>query len=260
MVAVKMSVAPERVVHAALYGNIQILRSWFLFAGGSPNAECEFFRSWSPCWDEHDEDEGDGIFRGRLIHCALYPLGTYRSDRSDLIRFLVSRGAEVNVSTCSKHTPLHFCEFPGELEVLLDAGADINARGQSGITPLHNLSTTPHSLEIMKVLVRRGADVFLEDVHGRNALYFARRNVDGFNDADMHVKTELADFLEKVMAAGTWTKYSNAPRVELVRLRALCARGRAAPPRELERLFDVAALPNEVFWTVISFWRSSRDD
>ena len=138
--------------------------------------------------------------------------------------------------------------------MLLDAGADINARGQSGITPLHIFSTGFHSLEIMKVIVRRGADVFLENVHGRNALGFARVN------ADMTEGTEHVDFLEKVMAAGTWTKYSNAPRVELVRLRALCARGRAAPPRELERLFDVAALPNEVFWTVISFWRSSRDD
>lgn len=106
----------------------------------------------------------------------------------------------------------------------------------------------------MKVLVRRGADVFLEEVLGRNVLNFARLHV------HLTEGTEHIDFLEKVMAAGNWTKYSNVPRVELVRLRALCARGRAAPPRELERLFDVAALPNEVFWNVISFWRSSRDD
>ena len=71
------------------------------------------------------------------------------------------------------------------------------------------------------------------------------------------------------MAAGGWKPYSNAPRVELVQLRELCERDRASPssspstpPPEsiLERLFDVAALPKEVFWHVISFWRSSRDD
>jgi hypothetical protein len=64
------------------------------------------------------------------------------------------------------------------------------------------------------------------------------------------------------MAAGGWKPYSNAPRVELVQLRDLCERDRATPPPDsiLERLFDVAALPKEVFWHVISFWRSSRDD
>lgn len=138
--------------------------------------------------------------------------------------------------------------------MLLDAGADINARGRSGATALHLLSTHDSPLAFMKVLVRRGADVFLEEVLGRNVLNFARLHV------HLTEGTEHIDFLEKVMAAGNWTKYSNVPRVELVRLRALCARGRAAPPRELERLFDVAALPNEVFWNVISFWRSSRDD
>ena len=39
-----------------------------------------------------------------------------------------------------------------------------------------------------------------------------------------------ADFLAAVKSAGGWKQYWRAPRIELVRLRSLCDRGRAAPP------------------------------
>ena len=80
--------------------------------------------------------------------------------------------------------------------------------------------------------------------------------------------------MREIRAAGSWKAYARQPRVELVRLRSLCARGRATPPPELERLFDCPSsattktpkaaraarpLPKEVFWLVLSFWRSSRD-
>ena len=89
-------------------------------------------------------------------------------------------------------------------------------------------------------------------------------------------------FMRDLTAAGSWKAYARAPRVELVRLRSLCDRGRATPPHAasgmqtlsvaemviFERLFAFpsspttktkASLPNEVFWQILSFWRSSRD-
>ena len=57
------------------------------------------------------------------------------------------------------------------------------------------------------------------------------------------------------------------PRVELARLRLLCGRGRATPLADpaLARLFGAPdesthAVPKEVFWHVLAYWRSSRDD
>ena len=58
------------------------------------------------------------------------------------------------------------------------------------------------------------------------------------------------------------------PHVELARLRLLCARGRATPLADpaLARLFfgapdeSMRAIPKEVFWHVLAYWRSSRDD
>lgn len=93
------------------------------------------------------------------------------------------------------------------------------------------------------------------------------------------VKPGVAEFLEGVDAAGSYAAYVRAPRVDLVRLRTLCARGRAAPPRDrvLERLFCGPAkaetgarrasktassrrpLPNEVFWLILGFWRTRRE-
>jgi hypothetical protein len=76
-----------------------------------------------------------------------------------------------------------------------------------------------------------------------------------------------------VLAAGSYRSYLKEPRVELVRLRLLCARGRATPPADpvLQRIFGApgastkrapmraAPLPNEVVWHIFSFWRSGRD-
>ena len=93
---------------------------------------------------------------------------------------------------------------------------------------------------------------------------------------------ETARLLEAVDSAGGWRRYTRAPRVELVRLRLLCDRGRATPPSAasaklrtltetiiLERLFGTRTsstrggasgrVPNEVFWLIFGFWRSSRD-
>ena len=84
----------------------------------------------------------------------------------------------------------------------------------------------------------------------------------------------LVQFLARVRAAesGAESCYVRAPREDLLTLRALCTRGRATPPSPsilLKRLFGVpssstgpapSALPDDIFWIVLSFWRTSRDD
>jgi len=81
--------------------------------------------------------------------------------------------------------------------------------------------------------------------------------------------------LRDVRLAGGWKRYVNAPRKDMLVLRELCARGRAAPPSALAALFcttgsgplrprtrrnpRVARLPTPIFWHVLSYWRSDRD-
>jgi ankyrin repeat protein len=61
----------------------------------------------------------------------------------EIVKYLISQGAEVNVRDHADTTPLHFAaanHFPNALEVvkmLVAAGADINAESRSLGTPLH---------------------------------------------------------------------------------------------------------------------------
>ncbi len=52
-----------------------------------------------------------------------------------------------------------------EVERLLDAGADVNARDGSGFTALH-LAAHNHRTEVAEVLLQRGADLDAHSAHG----------------------------------------------------------------------------------------------
>ena len=69
--------------------------------------------------------------------------------------------------------------------------------------------------------------------------------------------------LADVRAAGSFKRYVNSPRLDVVVLQALCARGRAAPPPVLARLFPTSTrsqlVPREISWRILSFWRTDRD-
>ncbi len=62
-------------------------------------------------------------------------------------------------------------------------------------------------------------------------------------------------------ASGSWKRYANEPRVQLVVLRKLTERGRAKVPRyhNMHTLFAGRTLPDVIFWKVLEFWRTDRD-
>ena len=210
-----------------------------------------------------------------LLHMALYGDQNRRRNRSEIVHLLTSFGADVSVRRDDDGMmPIHLCSDPSEASLLLDLGADVDARTDDGRTALY-WCILGKRLECARSLVRRGADVKLTaDDDGWDAFEEARE--EGTYDQC------LADFISAVRAAGGWQTYIRAPRIELVRLRLLCARGRARPPiarRDpiLARLFSAAPsssstpkrlasrqlhrpIPNEVFWHILSYWRTSRDD
>ena len=80
------------------------------------------------------------------------------------------------------------------------------------------------------------------------------------------VEGALALFRDYRAAGGTWKRYANEPRKQLLVLRRLVERGRARPPRRSRRAEALAGLfgrdgllPDVLFWKVLAFWRSSRD-
>ena len=166
----------------------------------------------------------------------------------------------------------------GIVRMLLAHGAAVDARvTEIQTTPLHLAATTSGfiSLDVPKELLKHGASLDAVDAEGRSAEDFARLvlNKPIYTRDDIPenphahrrpgaVEAFLA-LLAGVRAAGSWKRYANAPRLDVVVLQALCAKGRASPPAVLARIFPTSTrsqlVPREIFWRILQFWRTDRD-
>jgi ankyrin repeat protein len=95
------------------------------------------------------------------------------------VDLLLKNGAQINTTTFkSKRTPLHsacMCLEPSAAKVvqlLLEKGADIDARDEDGFTPLH-ISVIHGNLRTLKLLLREKAQVNLCDKNGATCLHHA---------------------------------------------------------------------------------------
>jgi ankyrin repeat protein len=110
--------------------------------------------------------------------------------RREAAELLLARGGEVNTPAhhefhvTSLHAALASPE-PGFAAVLIAAGADVNARQQRGMTPLHE---TAHSgyLDLTRLLLENGADPTLRNDAGQMPAEIARSRG----------HTEVAELLE----------------------------------------------------------------
>ncbi len=97
----------------------------------------------------------------------------------DIARFLIENGAEVNSPSRNdqKVTPLHSAAASRSLDIaglLLDHGADPDARQEGDFTPLHEAAANGQ-LELVSLLLAHGADINLSQKPGQTALTFAQK-------------------------------------------------------------------------------------
>ena len=210
-----------------------------------------------------------------------YLQGQARSRSALLIRFLVEKGAPVDLRVTAS-------------EVRLGVGA----------TPLMVAVAESAPVVYLRELLRLGADLSATNEEGDSALSLAQSAINApdaigttpaARQAGVIAKQAALIFITDVSRAGTYKRYINEPRKRLLVLRKLVERGRATAPRARppfeaagryagpragmvfttrdgatgyyrdaaayvpERLFCASTLPDVLFWKVLSFWRTSRD-
>lgn len=105
------------------------------------------------------------------------PLCFVSKCRYDLVKLLVENGADVNLQSDERISPLHWAvEYDNEeiVEYLLSKGADINSRDHSYETPLHWAGWTGHH-KSARLLLACGANPLVENGGGFTPLDLARR-------------------------------------------------------------------------------------
>ena len=183
-------------------------------------------------------------------------------ERLELIRYLISRGADPNIATSDGCTPLHLlAEMRSSgyfrfivANLLCDAGANLEACPAAdgtlvrGYTPLAAFLANYHedNVDYLRLLLRRGASLDFPAVQQawrgiiRNtAEEFLRAQLLWFASTSCSVtsSSEKARYTQRieeklrlvtaVRAAGSWKSYLRTPHKSLLRLRSLLARDRA---------------------------------
>lgn len=92
--------------------------------------------------------------------------------------------SDINVTDSYGNTPLHRAVRDGNMELvelLLNAGADVNAANHGGDTPLHIVANNEGGVTFIEALLNAGAEVNVANNLGHTPLYISARphNVEG---------------------------------------------------------------------------------
>ena len=134
----------------------------------------------TPLWVAVRFDRPDGV--GELLKLGAKPdvggrdtdtpllVGTFEGiARTRIVEQLIAGGADVNATSKRyKKTPLHYAVSSSRLEtvkLLLNSGADVNARSSSGDTPLQS-AVIKGNTPILDLLLASGADPELRNASG----------------------------------------------------------------------------------------------
>ena len=213
----------------------------------------------------HYAVRGGCLLRGRQYHTLI---SSAQKSQLEIVRILLEAGALVDQRTCPNErkadTPLMLAVTENVftslevVKILLKYDADVCAVNNSGLTASAHgriFIDRTYPSQGMRTSTVWNDPYTRPDVSPPAAHYWRLSGL-------VEDKLEL---LADVRAAGSWKRFANAPRRELLVLRKLVERGRARPPRgALARLFPSGRrhrtdLPDVVFWEILGYWRSSRD-
>jgi len=122
-----------------------------------------------------------------IIQCASYAAEGKKQEREEIIKYLLKRGAQMNIPSPHDEVLLHYlCRLAFGMDLIKrfcdQYPQDINAQNKYGRTPIMECAywahegNKPHREEIIKYLMERGAVMNIYDEDDENLLHYLCRN------------------------------------------------------------------------------------
>ncbi len=111
----------------------------------------------------------------KMVHHATALWAACTGGHLEIVKFLISRGADVNKTTLTRSTPLRGASFHGYIhimEYLIDHGANINTPNCIGQSPLCIAAMRGESMAV-QFLLDRGADRTQTTINGYSVMHLA---------------------------------------------------------------------------------------
>ncbi len=90
-------------------------------------------------------------------------LAAGNTQEPEILKILINAGANIEAKSSEGFTPLHIASAhntnPTITKTFLDAGADIEAKAELGLTPLHSAAAYNTNNEIIELLLKAGAQI-----------------------------------------------------------------------------------------------------
>ena len=169
-------------------------------------------------------DHAERMLRQRMTFSLSWPASTRHADA---VRLLIDAGADVNAKTKDGHTALMWAASQGQnaaVKLLIDAGAKLNQRFKDGKTALLRAASGEHA-QTVKLLVDAGADVNAQTKEGGTALMAMA--LIGHADivralidagADVNAKTDRGDTALSLMAKAPPSVAAKKSHTDIIRL------------------------------------------
>ncbi|KAK4694098.1 hypothetical protein P7C71_g3424, partial [Lecanoromycetidae sp. Uapishka_2] len=131
-------------------------------------------------------------------------LAAIRDDVS-AVETLLSFGAKPNIKDTLGQTPLHFVKSTEVCNLLLKAGVERDARNSYlGRSALHHLCHGVKDLDVLDILVEAGMDINIRDAAGESPLMIAKRFATGKRLIELGADVDLVEYssgLSVILAA-----------------------------------------------------------